>query len=150
MILAGDMGATNTRLALFAEEDGILRCVAGETFRSQHSLNLESIVQEFVTNRGVAISAACFGVAGPVQHGRCEATNLAWVVDAAVLASVLGTEQVWLINDLEATAQEIATLTARDWLVPHAGAPDAVGNTAVIRQGGFRWREFFDSAYRLL
>ena len=135
MILAGDIGATNTRLALFAHEDGPLRCVAEETFRSQHYPNLDVIVQKFIASHDGTISAACFGVAGPVQHGRCETTNLAWVVDAAVLASILGIEQVWLINDLEATAHGIATLTASDWLVLNAGALDAVGNTAVIAAG---------------
>jgi len=135
MILAGDIGATNTRLALFTDEDGHLYCVAEGTFRSQDYPNLDVIVHEFIASHKVAISAACFGVAGPVQHGRCETTNLAWVVDAAVLASVLGTEQVRLINDLEATAHGIATLTASDWLVLNAGATDAVGNTAVIAAG---------------
>jgi glucokinase len=135
MILAGDIGATNTRLALFAEEDGPLSYIAEGTFRSQNYPNLDVIVQEFMAFHEVAISAACFGVAGPVQHGRCETTNLAWVVDATVLASVLGTAQVWLINDLEATAHGIASLTARDWLVLNAGAPAAVGNSAVIAAG---------------
>jgi glucokinase len=135
MILTGDIGATNTRLALFAEGESPLRCVAEETFRSQHYPNLDVIVQKFIASRDGAISSACFGVAGPVQQGRCETTNLAWVVDAAVLASVLGIEQVWLINDLEATAHGIAMLTAADWLVLNAGTPDAVGNSAVIAAG---------------
>lgn len=135
MILAGDIGATNTRLALFAEGESPLRCVTDETFRSQHHPNLDAIVRTFIASHDGAISAACFGVAGPVKQGRCETTNLAWVVDAAVLASILGTEQVWLINDLEATAHGIATLTTNDWLVLNAGAPDAVGNSVVIAAG---------------
>ena len=48
MILAGDIGATNTRLALFAEEDGSLSCIAEGMFRSQNYPNLDVIVQEFV------------------------------------------------------------------------------------------------------
>lgn len=135
MILAGDIGGTNTRLALFAEGESPLHCVAEETFRSQHHPNLDTIVRTFLASHDGAVTAACFGVAGPVKQGRCETTNLAWVVDAAVLASILGTEHVWLINDLEATAYGIATLTANDWLVLHAGAPDAVGNSAVIAAG---------------
>lgn len=135
MILAGDIGATNTRLALFAKEEETLRCVVAETFPSRHYANLDVIVRQFVTSHAVTVSAACFGVAGPVQHGRCETTNLAWVVDATVLASVVNSAQAWLINDLEATAHGIAMLTAQDWLVLNAGAPDAVGNSAVIAAG---------------
>ena len=36
------------------------------------------------------ITHACFGIAGPIQHGRSEAINLAWVVDAEQLAQQLG------------------------------------------------------------
>jgi glucokinase len=135
MILAGDIGATNTRLALFAEGDGQLRCAAEETFQSQHYANLDIIVQKFIAAQPVAVSAACFGVAGPVQQGRCETTNLAWVVDAARLAAILEVERVELINDLEATAYGVATLTGEDILVLNPGAPDAVGNAAVIAAG---------------
>ena len=77
MILAGDVGATNTWLALFAEEDSPLSCIAEGAFRSQSYPNLDVIVQELIAFHEVAISAACFGVAGPVQHGRYETTNLA-------------------------------------------------------------------------
>lgn len=135
MILAGDIGGTNTRLALFAAGERPLRCVAEETFHSQHHSNLDAIVRTFIASHAGVIAAACFGVAGPVKQGRCETTNLAWIVDAAVLASIVGTEHVWLINDLEATAHGIATLTANDWLVLNAGASDAVGNSAVIAAG---------------
>lgn len=135
MILAGDIGGTNTRLALFDDKDSQLRCVAEETFQSQHYPNLEVIVQKFVAAQNVTIFAACFGVAGPVKHGRCETTNLAWIVDAVVLARTLGIEGVCLINDLEATAYGIATLTENDVVVLNPGAPDAVGNAVVVAAG---------------
>ena len=36
------------------------------------------------------VTHACFGIAGPIQRGRSEAINLAWVVDAQQLAQQLG------------------------------------------------------------
>jgi glucokinase len=88
-----------------------------------------------VSAHGLRVKYACFGIAGPVRHGRCEATNLAWVVDAHQLARELAIETVTLINDLEANAYGIAVLEPKDFVVLNEGAPDEEGNAAVIAAG---------------
>jgi len=52
----------------------------------------------------IKLTAACFGVAGPVIDNRCRTTNLPWVIDGAALAERFTIPQVRLLNDLEATA----------------------------------------------
>ena len=47
MILAGDIGATNSRLALFAERGGRLEPVVEATYPSRDHANLETIVKTF-------------------------------------------------------------------------------------------------------
>lgn len=135
MILAGDIGGTNTRLAFVEVSDGQYGLVAYDRFPSRGYANLEEIVRAFVSAHQLEITHACFGVAGPVQHGRCTATNLAWVVDARQLAAVVSLETVWLINDLEANAYGIATLAADDFVTLNDGAADAEGNAVVIAAG---------------
>jgi glucokinase len=135
MILAGDIGGTHARLALFAPEAGQLRCVAEETHASRQYADLESLVRQFVAAHPLPIERACFGVAGPVRRGRCEATNLAWVVDAGQLARELRLASVGLINDLEATAYGVAALTPEDLITLNPGAADAAGNAAIIAAG---------------
>ena len=143
MILAGDIGGTNTRLALFQAHgdklDPILvpRGSANEsaTFPSKDYPNLEAIVAKFRSTHPQPITHACFGIAGPVKHGRCEATNLAWVVDAQILASELGLPTVGLINDLEANALGISVLKPTDFLLLNPGEPQAEGNAALISAG---------------
>jgi glucokinase len=88
-----------------------------------------------VSAHDLRVTQACFGVADPVQHGRCEATNLAWIVDARELAPVVGLETVWIINDLEANAYGIAALGAEDFVTLNTGAADVEGNAAVIAAG---------------
>lgn len=135
MILAGDIGGTKTNLALF-EADGVqLKPIVEATFPSHEHTGLEDIVQRFLSAHAVRVEQASFGVAGPVRHGRCEAVNLAWVVDAQPLACLLGLETVGLINDLEANAYGIAALTPQDLIVLNAGTPEAEGNAAVIAAG---------------
>src|SRR5919108_3980273 len=98
MILAGDIGGTHTRLALFDLEGGLLKPVVTDVFSSREYESLDVIVRNFLETHKPPIESACFGVAGPVKHGRSETSNLAWVVYAHQLASVLGLRTVELVN----------------------------------------------------
>jgi glucokinase len=135
MILAGDIGGTNTRLALVAASGDRLSLVEEATFPSREYPNLEAVLERFPSSRRPPVERACFGVAGPVRHGRVDATNLPWVVDSRSLARQLGLEAVGLINDLEANAYGISVLETKDFTVLNAGAPDAEGNRAIISAG---------------
>src|SRR5205085_1539350 len=90
MILAGDVGGTKTLLALFEQEGARLVKVSEASFPSHEHAGLDEIVRKFVADQGRPIERAAFGVAGPVEHFRVEATNLPWIVDGAVLAGELG------------------------------------------------------------
>jgi glucokinase len=92
-------------------------------------------VKTFVSAHDLMIEAACFGVAGPVRHGRSDTTNLPWDVDARELARALHLSSVGLINDLEAHAYGIAMLAPDDFVMLNQGALDASGNAAVIAAG---------------
>ncbi len=134
MILAGDIGGTKTILALF-EPDRLTTPVAEETFPSRAHASFDEIVEAFVSRHRPQVSLAGVGVAGPVKNGRCEATNLPWVVDSRDLARDLGIARAFLLNDLEAYAHGISLLRPDDVLELNAGAPGAQGNRAVIAAG---------------
>ena len=135
MILAGDIGATNSRLAFFTERDDRLEPVVEATYPSRDHANLETIVKTFVSAHDLPIDRACFGIAGPVRHGCSDTTNLPWDVDARELARALHLRTVGLLNDLEAHAYGIAMLAPDDFVTLNQGAPDASGNAAVIAAG---------------
>src|SRR5687767_7499866 len=132
LLLAGDIGGTSTRLGLFEVVDGTLRVVARERYASPEHPGLDAIVRLFRQVHGQPIVGACFGVAGPVVGGHVATPNLAWDVDARVMARTLGQPQVGVINDLEANAHGIFTLEDNDLAVLNAGAAGATGNIAVI------------------
>ena len=133
MILAGDIGGTNVRLALFEIEGGRLAARDERKFRSREVSGLERPVEEFLAGRRV--SAAGFGVAGPVRNGRSEATNLSWIVDAAALARQLSLPRVALVNDLFANAAGLGELSPSDFAVVNAGTENPDGNAALISAG---------------
>lgn len=135
MILAGDIGGTNSRLAGFAVANGRLKPLVEETFPSRGYASLDDIVRAFVSAHDLRVAQACFGIAGPIRHGRSEAINLAWVVDAQQLAHQLGLATVGLINDLEANAYGVAALAPEDFVTLNEGTPEAEGNAAIIAAG---------------
>lgn len=135
MILAGDIGGTNTRLAFFDPSEPPLKPVAVDIFPSREHAGLQEIVEQFVTEHSLQITSACFGVAGPVRHGQCETPNLPWKIDSRHVAQSLHLEQVHLLNDLEANAYGIAVLAATDFIVLNAGSPGESGNCALISAG---------------
>lgn len=71
----------------------------------------------------ITLTAACFGVAGPVIDNRCRTTNLPWVIDGSVLAQRFDIAHVQLLNDLEATAHGLLLLRPDEVVVLNAGAP---------------------------
>ena len=135
MILAGDVGGTNTRLAFFEQRAGKLQSIFEHIYPSHGHASLEDIVAEFLASQRVRPDSVAIGVAGPVRDGVCRATNLPWVVDARLVAKRIGFSSITLLNDLEANAYGIATLEPKDFVVLQRGAPSATGNCAVISPG---------------
>jgi len=135
MILAGDIGGTNTRLAIVDAAPGGMRILFEKTFPSRERTSLEAVLAEFLSLHPAAFARASFGIAGPVRNGRCEATNLPWVVDAKSVAKRLRLKRVGLINDLVANAYGIAMLRGKDFVTLNRGARNAQGNQALISAG---------------
>ena len=135
MVLAGDIGGTNTRLAFFDGTPDRLTAVVTEIFPSREHKGLEEIVKNFIAAHNKVPGAACFGIAGAVRDGVVETTNLPWRVSAKKVADELGIEDVSLINDLEANAHGIALLEASDFVSLNDGVPVHGGNRALIAAG---------------
>jgi glucokinase len=135
MILAGDIGGTNTRLALAEAKNDGLQILVEETYPSREQTSLEAAVTKFLAVHRCDLTRASFGIAGPVRNGRCEATNLPWVVDSKNAAKRLHLKRVGLINDLEANAYGIALLQSKDLVILNKGARNAKGNKAIISAG---------------
>jgi glucokinase len=135
MILAGDIGGTNARLAYFQPQNGHLRLVSERVFPSREHSELGEIVTRFLSDSGSRPEAACFGIAGPVRNGRVETSNLPWVVEQSRLAEQIHLPATLLINDLEASAWGIGALGDSDRVSLNRVSAPAVGNQAVIAPG---------------
>lgn len=146
MILAGDIGGTKTNLALYEWTTERTEPVRLESFHSADYKSLEEILAEFLTPPKPPtpldeldmvgeetepeaplvpriLSAACFGVAGPVIENHCRTTNLPWVVDGPAIAAQFKIPHVQLLNDLEAAAYGILWLRPDELEVLNPGSP---------------------------
>jgi glucokinase len=133
MILAGDVGGTKVHLALYDFINGKLEYSRDERYPAKDFSGLEEIVKEFLVTEKV--SAACFGVPGPVRNGRLRLTNLPWTLDSHELATGLGIDHVFLINDLEANGYGVAELTPEQIYTLSEGDASQMGNRALIAAG---------------
>lgn len=132
-LLAGDIGGTKTLLRLFEAGGGVL---AERRFDSAAFASLEQVVAGFLSDfPPLSLAAACFGVAGPVEGGQANITNLPWQIDEASIAAEFHIPQVRLINDFQAVAYGIEVLESQDLATLQAGAPQERGVRAVIGAG---------------
>jgi len=135
-LLGGDIGGTKVKLALFERQGGKLTRQRAQSYSSHAYDGLPAMLKDFLGTAPPDLSAAAFGVAGPVEETHAHITNLPWVIDAAELRECLAVKHVKLINDLEATAYGVLTLAPDDCFVLSSGATPAVpGNAAVIAAG---------------
>ena len=135
MILAGDIGGTNARLAYFQSQNGKFQLVSERIFPSREHRGLGEIVTQFLDESGTRPEAACFGIAGPVRNGRVETSNLPWVIEQSALANQIHLAATLLINDLEAIAWGIGALGFEDLVTLNPGGGTLAGNQAVVAPG---------------
>ena len=146
MILAGDVGGTNARLALFESNGADVTMRAQQDYRTRDYQSLETVIAEFLRRNPGPVEAACFGVAGPVLNNKVTATNLAWIIDGALVAKGLQLEVALLVNDLVAYGYGALAMKPEELIVLHAGSP-AEGNRALIAagtglgEGGLLWHK---------
>lgn len=135
MILVGDVGGTNARLALASESPERPALSRIERLPSRDFPSLEAALASYLATVDLRVERACFAIAGPVRAGRVRTPNLPWVIDAEAVARAIGAREVLLLNDLAAYAHGIATLDAGDLATLHAGSADPEGNQALIAAG---------------
>ena len=133
MILAGDVGGTKVHLALYEISGGNLKQVRDRQFPAREYKGLEVILKEFLVAEKV--TAACFGVPGPVHEGPMRLTNLPWTLDRRELARDLKIDHVFFVNDLQANGYGIAELKAEQIYTLSEGDARQVGNRALISAG---------------
>jgi glucokinase len=136
LILAGDLGGTNFRVAVFCGDPEMTRLHFAK-FKSANHHSLEEMVRLFLSaiDTGAPLQAACFGVPGPNVAGVVVPSNLGWKIEINALPKLIGIPRVAVLNDLEATAYGLDALRQTDLSPIQAGSGSQAGNQCVIAPG---------------
>jgi glucokinase len=131
-IVLGDIGATNARFALLS--NGKLKTI--NSFEVAKFGQFTDVLAMFIDEhcRHTQIHRALLAVAGPVKDERVVLTNIAWVVDAGDLQTAFGLP-VRIINDFEAVAYSLPSLTSTDLTGIGGGRSEAGAPMAVLGPG---------------
>lgn len=142
LVLAGDIGGTKTLLQVVeVDEGGISHAVYERRFDSAAHEDFNALLQEFlyaaefVPAASRQVSAACFGVAGPIHGQHAKITNLPWRIDAGAVGAEFGIAKVSLINDFAAVGFGIEALREDDVATLQAGEAEPNGTRAVLGAG---------------
>jgi len=143
-VLAGDIGGTRSRFAVFEVGQRGPRLVHQDVLESRSFKTFEAALRTFLgasmkeaASRGkLRLDAATFGIAGPVVDQRVKTTNLPWLIDARSISKAFGIPAVTLLNDLVAVGLGAIASPPSKLSVIYRGRPKSSGgNLAVIAAG---------------
>jgi glucokinase len=114
LVLAGDIGGTNTNLALVGLQNEKFTIVVEAVFPSQEITGLTEPIKELLNvakseRADLVANRGCVCAAGPVAQNCCKLTNLKWDIDGNKLSKELGVE-ICVINDFLGISYGIPTL----------------------------------------
>lgn len=134
-MLAGDVGGTKTLIGIFSIVKNYPEFHHVQSYSSEAYQDLESVVEDYLSKMNVSIEAACFGIAGPVENGKCLTTNIPWEVSENRLKNKFSWPHVRLINDLVAIGFATRVLKNDEIFVLQKGIRRKDGVLGVIAPG---------------
>ncbi|MAT92594.1 MAG: glucokinase [Halioglobus sp.] len=132
--LVGDIGGTNTRLALFDPASGELS--ARRAYNNREHAGLEAIIAAWLDDLpGPVPAQCCLAVAAPPFRDRVRMLNIDWSFSASELAARFGFAQLRCINDFEGNAFALPHLGAAELHALRAGLDPDCRKLAVLGPG---------------
>jgi glucokinase len=132
--LVGDIGATNSRLAL-VEPDGTISRI--RVFATDEFAGLGEMIETYLAAETLASkpARAAIAIAAPVTGDEISLTNFPWTFSIAELRQRLGIGRLRFVNDFVGNALAIPYLAAGDYVQVGRGAPVAGAPVGVIGPG---------------
>jgi len=114
VILAGDIGGTNTSLAVAVEQDGKIELIMKAVFESAAVTDFTDCVRQTVAAAReklptLKLELCCVSGAGPVKDNYCQLTNQRWAIDGDAVERALGVRTL-VINDFTAISYGLPLL----------------------------------------
>lgn len=123
MLLIGDIGGTNARLAL--AEPGTTEPIEERHYATADFPDFNAVLATYLAATRTEVSAGCLAVAGPVSDDgrKARLTNLPWTLDADELAARFRTGRLMLVNDFAGAAMGVTVAPAESVVPLQLGTP---------------------------
>ncbi|NLJ47354.1 MAG: glucokinase, partial [Treponema sp.] len=118
VVLAGDVGGTNTNLALIGKKGGTFSTLIEGHYSTKSETSFLGPLGRFLEEArarvpGFRPDLACVSGAGPVEGSRIRLTNAPWDIDAQAISREFGL-RTFLINDFTAVSYGVLLLDPAD------------------------------------
>ena len=137
-LIAGDIGGTKSGLAWVKSEGTATQEVCFEqVYASADFATADDLIRQFIVDarQPAAADTLLLALPGPLRGQHARLTNLEWTLDAADMRASLGVARVRFINDFQAAAAGVASLTAADVVALNPQPVEAGGVRAITGAG---------------
>jgi len=146
LFLAGDVGGTNTSLAVVEHKEGKFSILHSKRYSTQAEKSLIEPIERFMkeaSDLGIPsdLHSCCVSAAGPVIDDSIQLTNASWAIRAADISSLLGVP-AHLINDFTAISYAVVLIDPEDptqiTMIPHTDGrkPRTEGGMSLVIGAG--------------
>lgn len=137
-LIAGDIGGTKSWLAwVTGEADGVQQLRFEQVYASAAFATADDLIRQFIADSKLTAlpDKLLLALPGPLHAQHVTLTNLDWTLEAADMGASLGIPRVRFINDFQAAAAGVATLTAADVVALNPQPAETGGVRAITGAG---------------
>ncbi len=151
-LIYGDIGGTKTILQWAEIKDREIHQQFTHRYDSAAFVTFSDMLRDFLNRTETANHpvAACFAIAGPIVAQQTKVTNLPWQINSTGISDEFAIPAVKLINDFEAAALAIESLSPNDLTTLQTGQVIAQGMRVVLGAGtgmGVAWLPWLEGRY---
>lgn len=141
-LICGDIGGTKTLLRAVAMDNHATGSCFEHRYDSRAYDDFDTVLSDFLQRLPITPEVICLAVAGPVNAQQVTLTNLSWHICAEHIKKQFSIPVVRIMNDFEAVACSIESLSDDDLVVLQAGHPQPGATRVVLGAGtgmGVAW-----------
>ncbi len=140
LLLVADIGGTNARFGLVEQAPNTSKpnytAAQQITLKCANYPDMGSMIKACCAEFNIAMPEyACLAIAGPIEHGFAQMTNLAWKFNINELRDQLGMKTLHVINDFAALAYAVPFLSPDETKTLYAADSDPEAPIVVMGPG---------------
>ncbi|MDD5134327.1 MAG: glucokinase [Phycisphaerae bacterium] len=118
LVLAADIGGTNTNIGLVSKNENDFVLIAKFTLKTNSIKKFTDcfksvLAQILAKNAELVPDVCCLSTAGPIENNRCELSSIEAIVDAGEIGQAVGTKTI-IINDFSAISYALPLVDVND------------------------------------